>query len=59
MKTEYKKIRGMKYCRVRDTNVYSCDHYICNEQGGSKVRGMKYCKVRKTEVYSCDHYECK
>lgn len=48
----------MKYCRVGNRQVYSCDHYICNNQNGSKIRGKKYCQVSKKEVYSCDHYQC-
>ena len=49
----------MIYCRIRNTKVYSCDHYICNKQSGSKTRGMIYCQIAKREVYSCDHSECK
>ncbi len=49
---------GMKYCRVRGTYVYSCDHYKCNYGSQKEQQGMKYCKVKKTEVYGCDHAEC-
>ncbi len=50
--------KGMRYCRVRKENVYSCDHAECNGGNYKEQQGMKYCKVRGEYVYGCDHYDC-
>ena len=49
---------GMHYCRVRDENVYSCDHLTCNGGDPKEQQGMTYCRVTGSYVYSCDHYHC-
>ena len=53
----------MGYCKVTGQQVYSCDHYQCNEGSSEKKdprssQGMKYCHVAKKWVYGCDHFKC-